>query len=144
MIEAATAPQKIFTGKLHRVRRGHRNAFVATPPPPPPQPVRRPARIAVMLALAHKIQDAIDRGVVRDRAEVARRLGFTRARMTQLMDLTLLAPDIQGQLLEVESLDGVEPLHERSVRSLLRSPSWGAQRQAWRACRPAPAATVAR
>lgn len=33
---------------------------------PPPEPVRRPARVAVMLALAHKIQDAIDRGVVRD------------------------------------------------------------------------------
>ena len=140
----AKAVVRIFEGKLHRAQRGHGKTFIDGPPLPPPEPVRRPARVAVMLALAHKIQDAIDRGVVRDRAEVARRLGLTRARMTQLMDLTLLAPDIQGQLLEVESLDGVEPLHERSVRSLLRSPSWGAQRQAWRACRPAPAATVAR
>ena len=47
-----------------------------------------------MLALAHKIQQAIDGGVVRDRAEVARRLGLTRARVTQLLDLALLAPDI--------------------------------------------------
>jgi hypothetical protein len=48
------------------------------------------------------------------------------------MDLTLLAPDLQEQLLEVESLDGVEPLHERTVRSLLRSPTWGEQRVVWR------------
>ncbi len=134
---------RIFEGKLHRAQRGHGKTFIDGPPLPPPEPVRRPARVAVMLALAHKIQDAIDRGVARDRAEVARRLGLTRARLTQLMDLTLLAPDIQGQLLEVESLDGVEPLHERSVRSLLRSPCWGEQRQAWRALRPAPATTVA-
>jgi len=59
-----------------------------------PEPVRRPARVAIMLALAHKIQQAIDGGVVRDRAEVARRLGLTRARVTQLLDLALLAPDI--------------------------------------------------
>lgn len=73
---------RIFEGKLHRVQRGHGKAFVEGPPQPPPEPVRRPARAAVMLALAHKIQDAIDRGVTRDRAEVARQLGFTRARVT--------------------------------------------------------------
>ena len=41
------------------------------------EPVRRPARLAIMLALAHKIQQAIDCGAGRDRAEVARRLGIT-------------------------------------------------------------------
>jgi hypothetical protein len=51
----------------------------------------------------------------------------------QMMDLTLLAPDLQRQLLELESLDGVEPLHERAVRHLFRSPIWAEQREAWRA-----------
>ena len=39
---------------------------------------------------------AMDRGVVRDGADVALRLGLSRARISQLLDLTLLAPDIQG------------------------------------------------
>lgn len=94
-----------------------------------PEPVRRPARVAVMLALAHKIQDAIDRGVARDRAEVARRLGLTRARLTQLMDPTLLAPDIQEKILFLESVDGVEPMSERELRAAARRSSWASQRQ---------------
>ena len=122
---------RIFEGKLHRAQRGHGKTFIDGPPPPPPEPVRRPARVAVMLALAHKIQDAIDRGVARDRAEVARRLGLTRARVTQIMDLTLLAPDIQAQLLDAESVDGVEPIHERSVRDMLRNLTWAEQRGVW-------------
>jgi ParB-like chromosome segregation protein Spo0J len=63
-----------------------------------------------MLALAHKIQQAIDRGAVHNRAEVARRLGLTRARVTQLLDLTLLASDIQERILFAEAVDGLEPL----------------------------------
>lgn len=124
----AKAVVRIFEGKLHRAQRGHGKTFIDGPPSPPPEPVRRPARVAVMLALAHKIQDAIDRGVVRDRAEVARRLGLTRARITQLMDLTLLAPDLQEQILLAESVDGVEPMSERDLRSRAVPGSWNIQR----------------
>jgi hypothetical protein len=128
---------RIFEGKLHRAQRGHGKTFVEGPPQPPPEPVCRPARVAVMLALAHKIQDAIDRGVARDRAEVARRLGLTRARLTQLMDLTLLAPDIQEHILALESVDGVEPIHERTVRDRLPSLPWTRQRLVWSQIAPA-------
>jgi hypothetical protein len=122
---------RVFQGKLHRVQRGHGKAFTGGPPAPPPEPVCRPARVAIMLALAHKIQDAIDRGVVRDRAEVARRLGLTRARLTQLMDLTTLAPDIQEKILFLESVDGVEPMSEHTVRSTAQVAFWPAQAKVW-------------
>lgn len=89
-----TTTAKVFTGALHRVRRGHEKRFVAEPPP---EPVRRPDRVAVMLALAHKIRAAIAQGQVRDQADVARRLGFTRARLTYLLDLLLLAPTCRSR-----------------------------------------------
>lgn len=54
-------------------------------------PVRRPARVALMLALAHRIEREVAEGALTDHAEAAKRLGLTRARITQLCDLTLLA-----------------------------------------------------
>jgi hypothetical protein len=116
----------VVTGKLHRVRKGHSKRFVEAPPVVP-EPVRRPARVAIMLALAHKIQQAIDRGVVPDRAEVARRLGLTRARVTQLLDLTLLAPDLQEHILFSEAVDGQEPLSERTLRDAVHAEDWAKQ-----------------
>jgi hypothetical protein len=117
---------KVFTGKLHRVQRGRGKRFADEPPP---CPLRRPARVAIVLALAHKIQEAIDRGHVRDRAEIARRLGFTRARITHILDLTLLAPDLQEQVLLFEAVDGVEPLSERALRAVARAGTWDEQRK---------------
>jgi hypothetical protein len=78
-----------------------------------------------MLALAQKIQEAIDAGAVRDRAEIARRLGFTRARITHLLDLTLLAPDVQERVLE--AADGLEPVSERRLRAVARIQDWASQ-----------------
>ena len=121
---------RVITGRLHRVQRGHGTAYL---PEPPAQlaPVRRPARVALMLALAHAIRAAIGSGKVADQAEVARRLGFTPARVTQLLDLLQLAPDIQEQVLFLETVDGIEPLAERQLRPLVRVPSWGDQRTAF-------------
>lgn len=119
---------RVFTGTLHRVQRGHGKRFVTELRS---GPVRRPARIALMLALAHKIQEAIERGQVRDQADVARRLGFTRARLTHLMDLVLLAPDLQELVLEFEAVDGVEPMSERTLRLIARIGRWEEQRQVW-------------
>ena len=125
---ASATSGTMVAGKLHRVRKGHTKRFAETAPVEP-GPVRRPARLAIMLALAHNIQDAIDRGAVRDRAEVARRLGLTRARVTQLLDLTLLAPDIQEQILFAESVDALEPMSERAVRAAVRVEDWAKQRK---------------
>ena len=99
---------------------------------PTPEPERRPARVALALALAHQIQLAIDRGELRDQAEAARRLGLTRARVTQLLDLTLLAPDLQERILFVEAIDGVESFSERMLRAVVHDGAWEEQRTDWR------------
>ena len=122
---------RIFTGKLFRTRKGHGYTFTVEPPSEPKEPAHRPARIAYMLAFAHKLQEAIDRGEYRDRADAARQLGLTRARITQILDLTLLAPDIQEELLFLEAVDGREPVSERIIREIDLHENWAEQRRAW-------------
>jgi hypothetical protein len=124
----APAGVRVITAQLFRVREGRHVAFADEPPPPTPEPVRRPAKVARMLALAHRLEAAITAGEFADRADVARHLGFTRARVTQLLDLTLLAPDIQEAVLEMEAVDGVEPVSERQLRAVVRLAGWGEQR----------------
>ena len=84
-----------------------------------------------MLALAHKIQDTIDRGMVANQAEVAELLRIRRARVTHLLGLTLLAPEIQERVLLSEAVDGVEPWTERGLRAVGRCGDWGVQRRVW-------------
>ena len=60
---------------------------------------KAPHPVAVALARAHKLQARIDSGEFEGRAELARALGFTTARVLQLLDLTLLVPDIQEEVL---------------------------------------------
>lgn len=125
---------RICDDPFHRVRSERRVVLSVTPPPPKPEPVHRPAKVAQMLALAHHLQRAIDRGDVADRAAVARRLGLTRARVTQLLDLLLLAPDLQMAVLRLEAVDGAEPLAERTLRAVAHAGTWVEQRSAWSDC----------
>ena len=95
--------QLLYEGVISRRRDAVK--AVAFVPEMKPKEKRRPLRVARMLALAHECEALITAGIVQDRAELAAVLGFTRARVTQLMDLTLLAPDIQEEILVAE----VEP-----------------------------------
>jgi hypothetical protein len=127
--EQPLADRLVLKGALFR-RQGRRVELRNTPPltPETRTPVRRPAKVARMLALAHHLQRTIDNGLVADRAAVARKLGLTRARVTQLLDLLLLAPRIQEAVLTLEAVDGVEPLCERKLRSVVSTASWDQQR----------------
>ena len=125
---------RTVTLPLSALRRRPMTRF--TPPPPKPPPKRQPARVARMLALAHDLQARLDRGEYEDQATLAAELGFTRGRLTQLLDLTLLAPDIQEEVLHLEAVDGREPLAERDLHKIARRPAWAEQRAAWDVLRP--------
>lgn len=64
-------------------------------------------------------------GVVKDCAEIARQTGLTRARVTQIVNLTLRAPEIQEGILAAQS--GVEMPKERTLRYLTSNPDWESQ-----------------
>jgi hypothetical protein len=59
----------------------------------------RVPRVARVLALAHHWQGLIRSGAVRDQADLARLVGVSRARVTQIMSLLWLAPHIQEAVL---------------------------------------------
>jgi hypothetical protein len=117
----------VVSAPLHRVRARHSQGFVKEAPVVR-LPVRRPARVAVMLALAHTIDAAIRTGRLRDQADAAGRLGLSRPRVTQLLSLLQLAPDLQERVLFLEAVDGVEPLTERDLRLVTRVLCWADQR----------------
>jgi hypothetical protein len=79
------------------------------------------------MALAIKFQGMVDRGEVRDYADLAR-LGYvTRARLTQIMNLLLLAPVIQEEILGLRD----RTVAERHVRPIAKTVDWEHQREAW-------------
>lgn len=121
---------------LHRIRRGKAICFGVTPHAPAPLSARVP-RIARMLALAHAMQRLLDRRAVRSRAELAIVTGFTPARITQLLDLTLIAPDIQEELLFASASCGRALITERSLRDVVRCRNWADQRYRWQCIRSA-------
>lgn len=54
---------------------------------------------------------------------------------TQIMDLLLLAVDIQEEILHLEVAPGAQPISERALRYGLRSLMWEEQRRAWKELR---------
>ncbi len=56
-------------------------------------------RLSQLMALAIHMDDLIRRGEVADYADLARLAHVSRARITQIMNLLLLAPDIQEAIL---------------------------------------------
>src|SRR5690349_5256831 len=58
----------------------------------------RPSRIACLLALAHRFEELVRSGTVKDYAELARLGHITRARVSQIINLLNLAPEIQEYL----------------------------------------------
>ena len=92
-----------------------------------PTPPARLPRITRLMALAIKFQDMVDRGEVRDYADIAR-LGYvTRARITQIMNLLHLAPAVQEEILFLKCAPP-----ERSMRPLTVQPLWDRQLRIWR------------
>jgi hypothetical protein len=84
------------------------------------------------MALAIHFEDLIRQGVVTDYADLARLGHVTRARVTQIMNLRLLAPEIQEELL-LSSSDNHESdsLSLKVLQQLAMDSSWESQRKKW-------------
>lgn len=81
-------------------------------------------RIARLLALAHKWEVMVRRGTT-THTELARWHRLSGARVSQICDLALLAPEIQGGILDPEADD--RSLTTRMLRTVAVCPIWADQ-----------------
>jgi hypothetical protein len=106
---------------------------VGAPKPKPPNTPAKLPHITKLMALAIRLEHLLATGQVRDQAEIARVAGITRARVTQIINLNNLAPDIQQAILDLEpTTDHVPRFREREVRSIAILPNWEKQRVLWK------------
>jgi hypothetical protein len=84
------------------------------------------------MALAIRLDQLIRDGVARDQAELARLGHVSRARLTQIMNLLCLAPDLQEQILFLpETERGRDAVTEKHLRPIVAVPDWRKQRKLW-------------
>jgi hypothetical protein len=127
------APRIEFKVHFQATRRGKKRAVVgerAVNVAPPPGNLPRVTRL---MALAIRFEQLIRDGEVRDLAEIARLGHVTRARVTQVMNLLHLAPDIQEAILYLPRVEnGRDRITERDLRPVAALPDWRKQRKAWK------------
>ena len=97
---------------------------LATPPRQPRTP-----RVVELLRKAREWQRQLDSGEVPNQAEIARRESVTRARVTQIMGLLPLAPEIQRHIPSMPHAIGRPAVTERTLRPIVQIES-AAKRQA--------------
>src|SRR3954466_11505728 len=104
------------------LRDGSRFDYVLPVPVRPGVPARegkrlsraRLPRISRLLALALRFENLVDEGVVRNYRELAEVGHVSRPRLSQIMQLTQLAPEIQEQVLFLPpTLEGPDRMFER-------------------------------
>ncbi|MFN7844301.1 MAG: hypothetical protein ACK506_21730 [Pirellula sp.] len=120
---------------LHKKRDGKRIVLSEGKAPQPKRPpIGRLPRISRYMALAIYYEDLIRRGHVHDYAEIAILGHVTRARVTQIMNLRLLAPDIQEELITLDRvITGRDSLSLRQLQSIALENDWKSQRKQWQA-----------
>ena len=98
----------------------------------PKRKTYRTQRISKLMALAIHFQQMLRDGDVEDMSTLARYGQVTRARMTQIMNLLLLAPDIQEKLLNLpQTTSGRDTVILRELQAIALEPDWTAQQQMW-------------
>ena len=78
----------------------------------------KPPRVVELLRKAIEWQALLESGEVPSQAAVARREGITRARVTQIMGMLRLAPEIQQHILSMPDVVGRSAITERALRPI--------------------------
>lgn len=102
------------------------------PEPPAVEPGRVP-RVARLMALALRFERLLRAGEIADYAELAQLGHVTRARVSQVMSLLQLAPDIQEAILFLPLTErGRDPIRLAQLMPIARTLDWRKQRRTWK------------
>ena len=97
------------------------------------------ARVTRVLALAIKLKRLLREGVVSNYGDLARLGHVSRARMSQIMGLTELAPAIQEELLFLpKTVLGRDRIRENELHRIARVVDWQQQQMLFRAVMDSP------
>ncbi|MBI4446316.1 MAG: hypothetical protein HY645_10450, partial [Acidobacteria bacterium] len=97
----------------------------------PPKPLQTP-RVVELLRKAREWQALLESGQLPNQAAIARREGITRARVTQVMGMLRLAPQIQQHILSMPDMAGRPALTERALRPIAQIDDYHQQLQQFR------------
>ena len=91
--------------------------------------------------MAHRFERLLHEGVIKDYAALGRLGHVTRARVSQIMALLCLAPDLQEEILFwPPTVRGKDRVQLRHVLPIAAVPDWKKQRQRWLELRGRPLA----
>ncbi len=114
-----------------RAARGRRQLESRMPQVPLRPPGRVP-RVSRLLALALRFEEQLRAGVLASYVEMADLGHVSRARISQIMNLTHLAPDLQEAILFLpRTQSGRDAIHLRLLQPIAAALDWKKQRRLW-------------
>jgi hypothetical protein len=123
------------TGQIHFRRRGRgRQELVEGPRPEAAvfEPGRVP-RVSRLAALAIRFEGLVRDGAINSYSQIATLGHVTRARISQVMNLLNLAPDVLEEVLHLPRTHRRrDPIHLRQLQPIAMTYDWGKQRRQWR------------
>ena len=129
--------------QVHFTQGHHTRKVIQDGPPPSPPPKGRVPRISRLMALAIRFDRLIKEGEIDDQADLARLGSVSRARVTQIMNLLQLAPEIQEALLFLPpTVKGRDAIREHHIRPIAAEWNWRRQRERWKSVTPAQQAAM--
>lgn len=90
-------------------------------------------RVTRLMALSIRFDELLRSGKVRDQAHLAEIGGVSEPRISQILALSQLAPEIQESLLFLPRVtQGKSAITEKRLRPLVKIDDWNEQRKLWR------------
>jgi hypothetical protein len=117
---------------FRRKGRGFHKELHPGPEPSLPALPGRVPRVARLMALALRFDQLLREGAVASYAELARLGHVTPARVSQIMNMLGLAPDLQEQLLFLPPTErGRDPIILHQLQPIAQVLDWKKQRRLW-------------